>query len=113
MDTTPENVHTEIARCLDMTKDGIHAILMVFSATCRFSHEDEKTVESIKLLLGDKVLDHMILVFTHGDLVGEEISWKKKLSDSAPAYLQVEFIFSQLLQFSDKDSPSFSVYNCI
>ncbi|KAM3387171.1 hypothetical protein ACQJBY_010183 [Aegilops geniculata] len=90
VDTTPENVHTEIARCLDMTKDGIHAILMVFSATCRFSHEDEKTVELIKLLLGDKVLDHMILVFTHGDLVGEEISWKKKLSDSAPAYLQVE-----------------------
>ncbi|KAM3387172.1 hypothetical protein ACQJBY_010183 [Aegilops geniculata] len=68
VDTTPENVHTEIARCLDMTKDGIHAILMVFSATCRFSHEDEKTVELIKLLLGDKVLDHMILVFTHGDL---------------------------------------------
>ncbi|KAI4964342.1 hypothetical protein ZWY2020_005918, partial [Hordeum vulgare] len=82
VDTTPENVHTEIARCLDMTKDGIHAILMVFSATCRFSHEDEKTIESIKLLLGHKVLDHMILVFTHGDLVGKEITWKKKLIDS-------------------------------
>uniref|UniRef100_A0A8R7TJ33 AIG1-type G domain-containing protein n=1 Tax=Triticum urartu TaxID=4572 RepID=A0A8R7TJ33_TRIUA len=79
---------------------------MVFSATCRFSHEDEKTVESIKLLLGDKVLDHMILVFTHGDLVGEEISWKKKLSDSAPAYLQdmLNLCKNRVVLFNNKTS---------
>ncbi|XBJ02241.1 hypothetical protein VPH35_021667 [Triticum aestivum] len=89
VDTTPENVHTEIAR-----------------STCRFSHEDEKTVESIKLLLGDKVLDHMILVFTHGDLVGEEISWKKKLSDSAPAYLQdmLNLCKNRVVLFNNKTS---------
>jgi hypothetical protein len=71
------------------TMSGIHAILMVFSATCRFSREDEQTIELIKLLLGDEVLHHMILVLTHGDLVGEEVTWNKKLTDSAPAYLQV------------------------
>ncbi|XBI92431.1 hypothetical protein VPH35_029491 [Triticum aestivum] len=117
VDTTLENVHTEVARCLDMTKDGIRVILMVFSATCRFSREDEKIVESIKLLLGDKVLDHMILVFTHGDLVGEEIIllqkgllvahlWKKKLSDSAPAYLQdmLNLCKNRVVLFNNKTS---------
>uniref|UniRef100_A0ACD5UPX6 Uncharacterized protein n=1 Tax=Avena sativa TaxID=4498 RepID=A0ACD5UPX6_AVESA len=88
MDTAPENISKEIVKCLDIAEDGIHAILTVFSATCRFSREDEQTIELIRLLLGDEVLDHMILVFTHGDLVGEENSWKKKLTDSAPAYLQ-------------------------
>lgn len=90
MDTTCENVRKEISKCLEyMAKDGIHAILMVLSATARFSREDEKTMESIKLFFGDNVFDRVVLVFTHGDQVGEEIIWKKMLTDSAPAYLKV------------------------
>ncbi|CAM0904543.1 unnamed protein product [Alopecurus aequalis] len=106
MDTTPENVHKEIVKCLDMARDGIHVILLVFSATCRFSREDEKTIESIKIILGDKVLDHMILVFTHGDLVGEEIIWMKKLTDSAPAYLQdmLNLCENRVVLFDNKTS---------
>lgn len=89
MDTTCENVRKEISKCLEyMAKDGIHAILMVLSATARFSREDEKTMESIKLFFGDNVFDRVVLVFTHGDQVGEEIIWKKMLTDSAPAYLK-------------------------
>lgn len=54
MDITAEDVRKEIVKCMDMAKDGIHAILMVFSATSRFSREDENTVENIKLFFGEK-----------------------------------------------------------
>ncbi|KAK1683310.1 hypothetical protein QYE76_044158 [Lolium multiflorum] len=106
MDKTAENIHREIVKGLDMARDGIHVILMVFSATCRFSQEDEKTVEATKMFLGDKVLDHMILVFTHGDLVGEETSWNKKLTDSAPAYLQdmLNLCKNRVVLFDNKTS---------
>lgn len=89
MDIKAEDVRREIVKCMDMAKDGIHAMLMVFSATSRFSCEDEKTIETLKSFFGDKILDHMILVFTRGDEVGGETSWKNMLSDSAPTYLQV------------------------
>ncbi|EEE61059.1 hypothetical protein OsJ_14917 [Oryza sativa Japonica Group] len=88
MDIKAEDVRREIVKCMDMAKDGIHAMLMVFSATSRFSCEDEKTIETLKSFFGDKILDHMILVFTRGDEVGGETSWKNMLSDSAPTYLQ-------------------------
>ncbi|XP_006653435.2 immune-associated nucleotide-binding protein 9-like [Oryza brachyantha] len=88
MDITAEDVRKEIVKCMDMAKDGIHAMLLVFSAKSRFSCEDEKTIESIKLFFGDKILDHMVLVFTHGDEVGGETNWKNMLSATAPPYLQ-------------------------
>ncbi|RCV33747.1 hypothetical protein SETIT_7G107300v2 [Setaria italica] len=66
----------------------IHAMLMVFSATSRFSHEDEKTIEAIKMFFGGTIIDHLILVFTNGDRIGEN-NWKKMLSDdNFPKYLQ-------------------------
>uniref|UniRef100_A0A0D9W5C1 AIG1-type G domain-containing protein n=1 Tax=Leersia perrieri TaxID=77586 RepID=A0A0D9W5C1_9ORYZ len=88
MDIKNEDVRKVIVRCMDMAKDGIHAMLMVFSAISRFSCEDEKTIESLKLSFGDRILDHMILVFTRGDEIGGETSWKNMLSASGPPYLQ-------------------------
>uniref|UniRef100_A0A8R7RBZ5 AIG1-type G domain-containing protein n=2 Tax=Triticum urartu TaxID=4572 RepID=A0A8R7RBZ5_TRIUA len=106
MDSTAEDVQKEIAKCMDMAKDGFDAMLMVFSAQSRFSCEDEKAIESIKLLFGNEVLDHMILVFTHGDVVGGESRWKKKLTDSAPAYLQdmVDLFADRVVLFDNNTS---------
>ncbi|KAG2572294.1 hypothetical protein PVAP13_7KG166855 [Panicum virgatum] len=72
-----------------MARDGMHAMLMVFSATSRFSHEDEKTIEAIKMFFDDTIIDHLILVFTNGDRIGED-SWNKMLTDddNCPKYLQ-------------------------
>uniref|UniRef100_A0A0E0K150 AIG1-type G domain-containing protein n=1 Tax=Oryza punctata TaxID=4537 RepID=A0A0E0K150_ORYPU len=69
-----------------MAKDGIHAVLMVFCATSRFSREDSSTIETIKELFGEKIVDHMILVFTYGDLVGE--TKLNSMLTNAPDYLQ-------------------------
>jgi hypothetical protein len=93
MESTTEDVQKEIAKCMDMAKDGIHAVLLVFSAASRFSCEDANTIESIKLFFGDKILDHAILVLTHGDEVGGMIGLKEMLSDSATPFLQVNFIY--------------------
>jgi hypothetical protein len=57
-----KETHKEIAKCLDMSRDGIHAMLMVFSAATRFTPEDADTIKSIKMFFGDKIVDHMILV---------------------------------------------------
>ena len=92
MEISIEDAREEIVKCIEMSKHGIHAMLMVFSAASRFSCEEQKTVESIKLFFGDRILDHIILVFTHGDQVGDEIAWKKMLTVKSPVYLQVYFI---------------------
>ncbi|GJN02860.1 hypothetical protein PR202_ga20249 [Eleusine coracana subsp. coracana] len=80
MNMSEEDVRKEIAKCMDMSKDGIHAMLMVFSAATRFTREDEDTINSIKVFFGEKILEHMILVFTHGDNV-EESTWRNMLTN--------------------------------
>ena len=93
MEKKIEDSREDIIKCMDMARDGMHAMLMVFSATSRFSHEDEKTIEAIKMFFDDTIIDHLILVFTNGDRLGED-SWNKMLTDddNCPKYLQVHFI---------------------
>jgi hypothetical protein len=94
MTISSEDAGKEIVKCMNMAKDGIHAVLMVFSATSQFSREDSSIIETIKVFFGEKIIDHMMLVFTYGDLVGE--SKLKSMLNNAPEYLQVTF-FSVLL----------------
>ncbi|GAB2219659.1 hypothetical protein Droror1_Dr00007296 [Drosera rotundifolia] len=57
----------EIVKCIDLAKDGVHAILLVFSCTSRFSMEEEAVIESMQRIFGPKVTNYMIVVFTGGD----------------------------------------------
>lgn len=50
-----------------MAKEGIHAVLMVFSVTSRFTREEEAAIQSMKSFFGDRIVDYMIIVFTGGD----------------------------------------------
>ncbi|KAG5021084.1 hypothetical protein JHK87_016939 [Glycine soja] len=61
----------EIVKCIDMAKDGIHAILMVFSVKTRFSEEEQATFLALQALFGHKIVDYMIVVFTGGDELEE------------------------------------------
>ncbi|KAL6845784.1 hypothetical protein ACP4OV_024359 [Aristida adscensionis] len=85
-DKKVEDAGKDIIKCMDMAKDGIHAILLVFSAINRFSLEDENTIETIKMFFGDTIIDHMVLVFTYGDITGED-NWMEILANDAPEYL--------------------------
>ncbi|KAF9661567.1 hypothetical protein SADUNF_Sadunf19G0082100 [Salix dunnii] len=62
-----EFVGREIVKCINMAKDGIHAVLMVFSVRTRFSQEEKAALRSLQTLFGSKILDYMIVVFTGGD----------------------------------------------
>ncbi|KAG2572301.1 hypothetical protein PVAP13_7KG154000 [Panicum virgatum] len=98
-----EDTHKEIAKCMDMSRDGIHAMLMVFSAATRFTPEDADTIKSIKIFFGEKIVDHMILVFTYGHQVGE-MTWRKMLTDKNARYLQdtIQACGDRVLLFDNK-----------
>ncbi|WVZ75036.1 hypothetical protein U9M48_023132 [Paspalum notatum var. saurae] len=98
---TTEDAGKEIVKCMNMAKDGIHAVLMVFSAINRFSHEDASTIETIKGFFGEKIVDHMILVFTYGDMVGE--SKLKSMQKKAPESFQkvVELCQNRVVLFDN------------
>ncbi|KAK4359894.1 hypothetical protein RND71_022123 [Anisodus tanguticus] len=61
----------ELVNCLDLAKDGIHAVLLILSVRTRFSREDEATVQIFLELFGSKISDYMIVVFTGGDELEE------------------------------------------
>ncbi|KAK2975636.1 hypothetical protein RJ640_021081 [Escallonia rubra] len=62
-----EFIGKEIVKCINMAKDGIHAILVVFSVRSRFSKEEEAALRSLRTFFGNKINDYMIVVFTGGD----------------------------------------------
>lgn len=62
-----EFIGKEIVKCINMAKDGIHAVLIVFSVRTRFSKEEEAALHSLQMLFGKKINDYMIVIFTGGD----------------------------------------------
>ncbi|KAF4377297.1 hypothetical protein F8388_012398 [Cannabis sativa] len=64
-------VGKEIVKCINMAKDGIHAVLVVFSVRTRFSQEEQAALRSLQTLFGTKIIDYMIVVFTGGDELEE------------------------------------------
>ncbi|MQM02408.1 hypothetical protein Taro_035175 [Colocasia esculenta] len=60
-------VGKEIVKCIDLAKDGIHAVLVVFSTRGRFSREEEAALQTLQTFFGEKITDYMIVVFTGGD----------------------------------------------
>ncbi|CAM8979689.1 unnamed protein product [Rhodiola kirilowii] len=62
-----EFIGKEIVKCIDLAKEGIHAVLVVFSVRTRFSQEEEAALRSLQALFGSKIINYMIIVFTGGD----------------------------------------------
>ncbi|KAL1533903.1 hypothetical protein AAHA92_33719 [Salvia divinorum] len=65
----PKVMANEIAQCISLARDGIHAVLLVLSLRNRFSEEEALAFESISQISGGKICDYMIIVFTNGDLL--------------------------------------------
>ncbi|WVZ11953.1 hypothetical protein V8G54_016483 [Vigna mungo] len=63
----PEDLRKEIVKCIDLIKDGIHAIILVLSVRTRFTEEQETVLSTLQSLFGSKIVDYMIVVFTGGD----------------------------------------------
>uniref|UniRef100_A0A166FW06 AIG1-type G domain-containing protein n=1 Tax=Daucus carota subsp. sativus TaxID=79200 RepID=A0A166FW06_DAUCS len=81
----------EIAKCINMAKDGIHAVLVVLSVKTRFSEGEEQVINSLKILFGNKLTDYMIIVFTGGDdLDYDEKTLEDYLGQNCPKPLQMK-----------------------
>ena len=73
-----------------MAKDGIHAIVLVFSIRTRFSEDEQATFLTLQALFGHKIVDYMIVVFTGGDELEEtEETLDDYLGSNCPQSLQV------------------------
>ncbi|KAI8517673.1 gTPase, IMAP member 8 [Branchiostoma belcheri] len=79
-----DEVMTEVARCLGMVADGIHAILIVFPFAFKYTHEERRAIKSLEKMFGSKLFDYTILLFTHGDVFEKKAAPK---GDTFPAYL--------------------------
>lgn len=72
--STTEFTSEEIVRCLGLAKDGIDAVLLVFSVRNRLTDEEESTLCQLKILFGSQIVNYIIVVFTNGDaLLGETL----------------------------------------
>ncbi|XP_052203063.1 immune-associated nucleotide-binding protein 9-like [Diospyros lotus] len=61
-----------IGQVINMAKDGIDAVLVVFSVRTRFTKEEESVLRGLQILCGEKISDYVIVVFTGGDSLEEE-----------------------------------------
>ena len=81
-------------KCIEMAKDGIHAILMVFSVRTRFSEEEYATFLALQALFGHKIVDYMIVVFTGGDVLEDnEETLEDYLGYECPQPLKVYYYY--------------------
>jgi GTPase Era involved in 16S rRNA processing len=86
--TVPDDfVMKEIMKCLDLAKDGVHALLLVLSLRNRFTPEETAAVESLQTIFGEKVVNYMIIVFTGGDELEEKETLDDYLREDAPEFL--------------------------
>ncbi|KAJ0617850.1 putative AIG1-type guanine nucleotide-binding (G) domain-containing protein [Helianthus annuus] len=78
LSANPEFIRKEIVSCLHMVKDGIHAVLVVFSICSLFSEDDQDVICSLVTLFGNKIYNYIVIVFMGGDEIEEE---EKSLDD--------------------------------
>ncbi|KAM6957830.1 LOW QUALITY PROTEIN: uncharacterized protein FYW47_011940 [Aplochiton taeniatus] len=71
VEETPELVKQEIVCSVSLCPPGPHAVLLVLRVDDRFTYEHRKSVEGHLGLLRQRVWDHTIVLFTHGDCLGD------------------------------------------
>jgi len=96
----PSNESTirEILKCSHLAKEGIDAVLMVFSLRSRLTEEEKSVPFVLKTLFGDSIFDYLIVVFTNEDsLIDDNVTINEYLEGSPDfkvtmfsSYLSVE-----------------------
>lgn len=78
--STTEFTIREIIRCLCLARDGIDAVLLVFSVRNRLTEEEQSTLHTLKILLGRQIVDHIIVHYKKTLMILTTISvinWSK------------------------------------
>ncbi|GAA0150496.1 small GTPase [Lithospermum erythrorhizon] len=87
----PEVSRRELVTCINMAKDGIHAVLIAISIGVRFSKEELAALQSLQDFFGSGINNYIIVVFTNGDVLEDEESLDDFLRDQSPDDLK-EFL---------------------
>ncbi|XP_044059536.1 GTPase IMAP family member 9-like [Siniperca chuatsi] len=61
-----DKVVRKLKECICFSAPGPHVFLIVIQLT-RFTEEEQKTVELLQLVFGNKAADYSLVLFTHGD----------------------------------------------
>lgn len=62
-------VENQIRQCIGMGSPGPHAILFVMSLAERFKEEDNNAIREFLKFFGKSMLNHVLVVFTHADIL--------------------------------------------
>ncbi|XP_062844434.1 GTPase IMAP family member 9-like [Trichomycterus rosablanca] len=61
----------QLARSVYLSQPGVHAFILVFKYDY-FTEYEEEMIKKLQEVFGEKVTDHMIILFTHAESVREE-----------------------------------------
>lgn len=66
---TENEVIRKLKECISLSAPGPHVFLIVISLV-RFTKEEQKTVELLEMVFGDKAANYSMVLFTHGERLG-------------------------------------------
>lgn len=88
-ETDPCILQEEIRKCINIAAPGPHAILFVMKLTDRYKREDYEALTTFCSYFGEEMLDHVITVFTHADIIQHEKITLDAYVDKAPKLKEV------------------------
>ncbi|XP_070826794.1 GTPase IMAP family member 9-like [Chaetodon trifascialis] len=65
-----DKVIRKLKECISLCAPGPHVFLIVINLG-RFTEEERKTVELLQMVFGEKAADYSLVLFTHGDQLGD------------------------------------------
>ncbi|VVB08666.1 unnamed protein product [Arabis nemorensis] len=87
--SSSDSIDKEIARCITVAEDGIHAVLLVFSVRSRLTDDDKLVFSHLQTLFGSKIAKRMVIVFTCGDELEEDVeTLEDYLTEGCPEFLK-------------------------
>ncbi|CAL9232235.1 unnamed protein product [Arabidopsis halleri] len=79
----------ELLRCFSLTKEGIDAVLLVFSLRNRLTEEEKSALFALKILFGSKIVDYMIVVLTNEDSLEEDGDTFEQYLEGSPDFKEI------------------------
>ncbi|XP_062388549.1 GTPase IMAP family member 9-like [Sardina pilchardus] len=84
-----EQLKSELEKCVQLSRPGPHAFLLVIRLDARFTEEEGNAVKWIQENFGERALKYTIVLLTHGDVLeGEPVE----------GYLQKSGLLSSLIE---------------
>ncbi|GLJ16885.1 hypothetical protein SUGI_0291300 [Cryptomeria japonica] len=101
----------EIVKCINLAKDGIHAIIFVLSLKNRFTAEEAEAMDNLEMLFGPTIVNYMVIIFTGGDELENGNSTLEDCMEEFPTNLKniINRCNSRMVVFNNHKSASAEV----